>query len=174
MIPNQEAYEMTDANERRPYIRVSLLIRGGDDPSEISRLLNMVPDESYRKGEAIPLPPNAKYKVRKQRVYASSIWKINARLKQYSYDVEDYVLDVLSCVREVADKIARLDRRRFSVTIDVSLDLLTDAPTVAVGASNKTLTALARLGASYDVDLYVWAHLPPYAIEGLGRYKTRH
>lgn len=162
---------MSIFNERRPYIRVSLMIRGGQDPEDVSHMLNMVPDESYRKGEPIPVPPDAKYKVKKTRVYTASTWKLNSHLKQYSYDVEDYVKDVLRRVRRAADKISRLDRRRFSVTIDVSLDLLTDASTAATGLSNESLTSLARLGASFDVDTYVWNDLPPYAIEGLSRFK---
>lgn len=162
---------MTHSPERRPYIRVSLLIRGGEDPGEITRILDMAPDESYRKGSPIPLPPGAKYKVRKTRVYATSVWKLNARLEEYSYDVESYVMNLLCRIQRVSEKIARLDRRRFNVTMDVSLDLLTDASTAATGLSRETLTVLASLGASFDVDTYVWKDLPPYAIEGLSSFK---
>lgn len=162
---------MTILTERRPYIRVSLRIRGGEDPQEITQILNLAPDESYRKGAPIPVPPGAKYKVKKTRVYATSIWILNARLDQYAYDVEAYVVNLLCRVQRVAEKIANLDRRRFNVTMDVSLDLLTDASTAATGLSRDTLAALACLGASFDVDTYVWKSLPPYAIEGLSRFK---
>ncbi|MBI2387941.1 MAG: DUF4279 domain-containing protein [Elusimicrobia bacterium] len=161
---------MTGSHERRPYIRVALLIRGGDDPAEITRILGMEPDESYRRGAPIPIPPDAKYKVKKTRVYAASIWKLNSRLKQYSYNVEDYVNDLLYRLRRVDEKISSLDRRRFNVTMDVSLDLLTDAATAAAGLSIDTMAALTRLGASFDVDTYVWNDLPPYAEEGLSRF----
>lgn len=164
---------MDNFHDRRPYIRASLLIRGGDNPDEVTQLLGMNPDESYRKGAPIPMPPNAQYTVKKTRVYATSIWQLNAELKEYSYDVEDYVKNLLCRVQRVDGKIARLDRRRFSVTLDVVLDLLTDASSAATGLSKTTMEALTHLGASFDVDTYVWKDLPPYAIEGLKRFKDR-
>lgn len=158
---------------RRPYISASLLIRGGDDPGEISRILGMEPDESHRKGAPILVPPNAQYVVKKNRVYATSIWRLNAELKQYSYDVEDYVKNILHRVRRVDGKMARLDRRRFNVTMDIVLDLLVDASSPAMGLSTETMAALTHLGASFDVDTYIWEDLPPHAIEGLRQFKDR-
>lgn len=163
---------MTTFDDRRPYIRVSLLIRGGEDPDEITRILNVKPDESYRKGAPIPLPSGATYTVKKTRVYSTSIWKLNAQLKQHSYDVEAYVKNILRRLQKVNDKLALLDRRRFNISIDVSLDLLLDASTAATGLSRETMKTLARLGASFDVDTYVWKELPQYAIEGLRQFKS--
>lgn len=163
---------MTTFDGRRPYIRVSLLIRGGEDPDEITRILNVTPDETHRKGAPIPLPPGVTYTVKKTRVYATSIWKLNAHLKHYSYDVEAYVKNILHCLEGVNDALAKLDRRRFNVSIDVSLDLLLDASTAATGLSKETMKTLARLGASFDVDTYVWKELPQYAIEGLQQFKS--
>jgi len=131
----------------------------------------MLPDESHRKGDVIPVPPGAKFKVKKTRTYATSIWKLNSELKNYSYDVEDYIKDIIRRIRARAERISALDRRRFSVTMDVSLDLLTNATTASSGLSNECLAVLSRLGASLDVDIYVWNDLPPYASEGLSRFK---
>lgn len=161
---------MSGPEQRRPYIRVSLLIRGGEDPAEITRILNIEPDESHRKGEAIPVPPDAKYVVKKTRKYSVSAWMLNASLDHYSYDVQDYADDVLRRVHHVRNRIAQLDRRRYNVTLDVALDLLTDASTPALGLSQDAMELLVSLKASFDVDMYAWKELPPYALAGLRRF----
>lgn len=158
---------MTKADQRRPYIRVSLLIRGGEDPAEITRILNITPDESHFKGEIIVEPPDAKYTVKMPRTYAASSWKLNSRLKHYSYDVQEHLDDVMRRVKPVRSLIAKLDRRRFNVTIDVALDLLTDASSPVLGLTQDSMAALIDLGASFEVDLYAWKELPPYAAAGL-------
>lgn len=41
---------MIDAHKRRPYIWVSILIRGGDDSREITHILNMNSHQAERTG----------------------------------------------------------------------------------------------------------------------------
>jgi hypothetical protein len=125
-------------------IRVSLAIRGfRGNPSKITDLLKIQPHESWRKGEVIPNSPV-------KRKY--SCWTIAASLKRYSYNVEDYVKDIIKKIAPVKNKIKRIPGA--NLELEIWIDLYPEASMPGIVLSKSTLRFLADIGAEVDCDLY--------------------
>src|ERR1051326_5610854 len=95
-----------------PRIRVSFDIRGFREPSsKITEILRIKPDTAWSKGDVIPEDHMDRYyrgpRPRKRRF---SCWTIEASLTKYSYNVEDYVKNILRKISSARKKIKRIRR----------------------------------------------------------------
>jgi|ERR1043166_2822927 hypothetical protein len=136
-----------------PKIRVSLDIQGfREPPSKISQMLRMKPDAAWSKGDVIPEGPmDAYYRGPRPRRRRYSCWSIEASLREYSYNVEDYVRNILRRISSVRSKIKKI--RGANVMLSVWIDLYPGISMPAIVLSKHTMGLLSEIGADFDCDL---------------------
>src|SRR5579863_6798464 len=87
-------------------IRARLWISGGD-PSAVTKLLGIQPDWTAAKGDLISSFGRSRRK--------DSVWELMGSAEGNPLDVEPYVKSILVRIAGVKDRIAKLDRKIFSV-----------------------------------------------------------
>ena len=136
---------MSEDSNLRPRIEAFLDIRGfGVLPSSISQTLGINPDEAWSEGEVIQ-------GTTRRRLY--SCWKIRASLSEYSYDVDDYVNDIVAKISPVADKMKRIKGANLMLCIWVTIHASGRTPSVTFRP--KVMRMLSDIGAEIDVDISV-------------------
>jgi Domain of unknown function (DUF4279) len=111
-------------------------------PEEISRRLRQEPDRSWSKGSPDP-------KV-SRNMSKFNAWILNSGLPKDA-PIEDQVAALLEKVRPVANEVLEISANE---TVDFSCVVYSDAEP-PIYFDNKTLNAIASLGANLDVDLYL-------------------
>ena len=127
---------------------VYIALRGDNfDPNAITSFLGVDPTSTTRKGERVP-----------GKVPRHNTWKLSTERIVHDYiDVYDLSASVVSLMygKEVLLAEARV---RFDATIVLQVVLYfvenDDIPTPAIGFSVETLSFLAKVGASIDIDTY--------------------
>ena len=117
-------------------------------PEEISRRLRQQPDRSWNKGTADP-------KV-SRNMSKFNAWILNSGLPKDAR-IEDQVAALLEKVRPVGKEILEISANE---TVDFSCVVYSDAEP-PIYFDNKTLGAIASLGANLDVDLYLQTKTEP-------------
>jgi hypothetical protein len=117
-------------------------------PEEISRKLRQQPDRSWNKGTADP-------KV-SRNMSKFNAWILNSGLPKDAR-IEDQVAALLEKVRPVGKEILEISANE---TVDFSCVVYSDAEP-PIYFDNKTLGAIASLGANLDVDLYLQTKTEP-------------
>jgi hypothetical protein len=139
-----------------PELKVNFCLLGkGFDPDIVTSRLGLRPTRKYRMGE--PIIPG-KPLLRKQ-----DCWEIASEMAPTaSIHLEDYVLEILDAIGSQKDAIKRvMDEMNLTSEIECVIYLhedregIVETPSVTFGS--KTIAALADLGTSVDIDIYVLA-----------------
>ena len=136
---------MTPAFEIRTTLR---LMSSTQSPEQITRALGIEPDHSWVMGEAVG---------RTAMRHKQHSWQLRAQLPADA-GLESQVRDVLSRVLPAAEAV-----RTFAAANQAYISCairLHGSETPPIGLSAETITALARLGLGFDLDLYVQAPEP--------------
>jgi hypothetical protein len=112
-------------------------------PEDISRLLDIQPDEGHAKGE-----PRGTGKA----VYRESLWGIHSRISSNLY-IESHISDIMERLEPVQDRIRNLPGKYYCY-LSCGVDIYDGPGGPAVVFDAKTLRILGAIGASLDVDIY--------------------
>ncbi|SRR5581483_340360 len=119
-------------------------------PERISQLLGIVPDEAWTKGSVMPDRPG--YTGPKPRFWKYSCWTIRASLKEYSYELEDYVKDIIQRITPVRARIKAIQPAKLFLRGHIEIyDLRASTPAIGLGVNEMRF--LSEIGAEVDLDL---------------------
>ncbi|MBI5204398.1 MAG: DUF4279 domain-containing protein [Nitrospirae bacterium] len=148
---------MARASERKPNIRVFLDIRGfSGNPSRITELLGIEPDESWSKGDIVPakfVSGRVIYDKSKSIKRKYSCWTIRASLKKYSFNMEDYIKDIIKKIAPVRNKFKKLPKS-VNLMLCVWIDIYSPKESApSLGLSIETMKFLSSINATLDIDI---------------------
>src|SRR5258706_825148 len=143
---------MNNDTNLKPGIRVFLDIRGfRGKPSGITKLLGIEPNNAWSKGDVIPENPmDAYYKGLRPRTRKYNCWSIEASLKHYSYNMEDYVKYIIKRIFPVRNKIKAI--RGVNLMLCVFIDLYPGASIPAIVLGPETIRFLSETEAKLASD----------------------
>lgn len=147
---------MLDLN--RPKISVFLEIRSfRGKPETVTKFLGIDPDEAWAKHEVIQeTPADVKYyKGKRPRRQRYSGWVIKASMKDYSYDVEDYIKNIIKRISPVRNKIKKIPGA--NVMLCIWIDLAEGGSVPSITLDVDTMRFLTDIGAQVDCDLSLFA-----------------
>jgi len=129
----------------RPKIDVFLDIRGFEEPpTSITQIVGISPDETWSKGDSIS-------GIKTLRKF--SCWKIRASLTKYSYDVDDYVDDIVRKILPAAAAIKRIKNANVMLCIWITLHASGRVPSICFHPN--IMRALSDIDAEIDIDISV-------------------
>lgn len=135
----------------RPKITAKLdIVAFRGKPERISKHLAMRPDEAWAKGDIIPDTGN--YEGPKPRRRKYSCWTVRASLKEYSYDFEDYVKDLIKKITPVRTRVKTVPAAKLFLRGRIEIyDLRASMPSLGLNAD--TMRFLSDIKAELDLDI---------------------
>ena len=142
-----------NAMQLRNYTVVSFRIMETNlNPSMVTTLLGMKPDESHRKGD----PRMSKAKSGKVIYFApfnSGLWCLESNLDKYC-DLQDHILNIIERIESKKDILRKLKNEGFEMDLYCGYFFLTGSQP-GISLSNSILKKISELGIDLGIQLYV-------------------
>jgi len=124
-----------------PEISTRFRLQGSFDPDDITDMLGIPPDRTWREGEARwPLLR-----------WETSGWSLVVGPEQ-SVDLEAQLKSMLDTIEPIQDRVRAVrDRYQAEAGVFCSADVVDQTPAIILGA--ETIRRLARLGLDLDIDI---------------------
>jgi hypothetical protein len=131
---------------QKPYeITVSLAIEGFDcPPEEITSILGIKPTSVVHKGEPGKALPHKAMK--------NNIWKLQAEIPSPNEDFEVVVQSILGQIEPSIDRFSNLPPAEISLVCVLYLENESARP--YVGLTEKAIGILAKIGASFEMNIH--------------------
>lgn len=127
--------------------KASFRIIGKDlDPSEITNLLNMPPDQSHRCGDPNMSQPGHRY-----ADYTEGLWALHSSVDE-THAIDEHLEALVTKLWKHRDLLQEFRNRGYKVDIFVGIFGIDD--NMGFVLKNTLLTRVIQLGVDLDLDLY--------------------
>jgi hypothetical protein len=128
-------------------IKASFRIMGKDlDPSEITNVLHMHPDQAHRCGD-----PNMNRSGRRYADYTEGLWAIDSAVDE-TYTIEAHLEALVAKLWKHRDLLQEFRNRGYRIDICVGIFGIDD--NMGLVLQNTLLRRVMQLGIDLDLDLY--------------------
>ena len=128
-------------------IKASFRIMGKDlDPSEITNLLHMPPDQSHRCGD-----PNMSKSGRRYADYTEGLWALDASVDE-THVIDEHLEVLVTKLWKHRHLLQALRNRGYKIDIFVCIFGIDD--NMGLGLKHTLLRRVIQLGVDLDLDLY--------------------
>ena len=128
-------------------IKASFRIIGKDlDPSEITNLLKMPPDQFHRCGD-----PNMSQSGRRYADYNEGFWALHSSADE-AHAIDAHLEDLVTKLWEHRDVVQEFKNRGYKIDIFVGIFGIDD--NIGLALKNSLLRRVMHLGVDLDLDLY--------------------
>ena len=127
--------------------KASFRIMGKDlDPSEITNLLHMHPDQSHRCGD-----PNISKSGRRYADYTEGLWALHSSVDE-TYAIDAHLEALVTKLWQHRDLLQEFSKRGYKIDIYVGIFGIDDNMEFVL--KNTLLRRVMQLGVDLDLDLY--------------------
>ncbi|NJO00918.1 MAG: DUF4279 domain-containing protein [Bacteroidia bacterium] len=134
-------------SENRVYLRISNF---SFDPKKITEMLNILPEETFKKGDIVERP-------RRKLLRPYNFWSFLSPLPQ-TQPIEDHVQKVLEMILPKKDKLVKiLEESEGELGI---VSYIYDDANPGLHLDKIVMKTIADLGLELDIDLYFFPSLP--------------
>ena len=127
--------------------KASFRIMGKDlDPSEITNLLHMHPDQSHRCGD-----PNISKSGRRYADYTEGLWALHSSVDE-TYAIDAHLEALVTKLWQQRDLLQEFSKRGYKIDIYVGIFGIDD--NMGFVLKNTLLRRVMQLGVDLDLDLY--------------------
>jgi len=116
------------------------------DPSEITNLLHMHPDQSHRCGD-----PNISKAGRRYANYTEGLWALHSSVDE-TYAIDEHLEALVTKLWKHRDLLQEFSKRGYKIDICVGIFGIDDNGGFAL--KNTLLRRVIQLGVDLDLDLY--------------------
>lgn len=128
-------------------IKASFRIMGKDlDPSEITHLLHMHPDQSHRCGD-----PNMSKSGRRYADYTEGLWALDASVGE-THAIDEHLEALVTKLWQHRDHLQALRNRGYKIDIFVGIFGVDD--NMGLALKHTLLRRVIQLGVDLDLDIY--------------------
>ena len=127
--------------------KASFRIMGKDlDPSEITNLLHMHPDQSHRCGD-----PNISKSGRRYADYTEGLWALHSSVDE-TYAIDEHLEALVTKLWQHRDLLQEFSKRSYKIDICVGIFGIDDNTGFVL--KNALLRRVMQLGVDLDLDIY--------------------